>query len=331
MRTLIDRRRRPRVRRLVAGLVLLLVAAFVLAACGGSDDSGDAGMWDQVEAADGRAMLDSSADFEVPASPGEMGVMPPQPIGSPTGRHVVRSAEVVIDALDPQAALDEVIDIARRADGYAATLDVSTSPDGTVSAWVTLRVPADRLDAVVADIEAVGVTVPRSRVDEYDVTMEMVDVEARLDNLESFEQELLALLTEVREGDGGAEELLLVFERIREVRAEIDQLTARRVALRDQVDMATVNVGIQQRRTAADVSWSPADTVRDAFAALAQGLTRVADGVIWLVVTILPVAVVVAAPFVVLFVIWRRRAARRRTADRIGSPPTGSDVGRGEE
>ncbi len=317
---------RPRARRrLGVGTAVVLVVALLLAACGSGEDSA-AGFSDEPADFEVPEMAPSAADAAergfATADGGGIEPVPPILPGAPTGRHVVRSAEVAIETFDTTEAVDDVIGVAERAGGYAATIDVSRSTGGIVSGWVTLRVPADRLEAVVAEIEAVGETVLRSRIDEYDVTMEYVDVEARLGNLRAFEDELLALLTEVRESSPDAENLLRVFERIREVRAEIDQLEARQTALSDQISMATVHVNISQRRTAAEVTWGPGSTVRDAFAATVRLLTNVADGIIWAVVTVLPIAIaVLALPAIVIWRLLRRRSHRRNLVE---TSPSGS-------
>ncbi len=309
------RRRHPW--RAIRAIALLVVAAVVLAACGSADDSIDMAESDfgyEVPAAEPVPGIVESRDMAVDGSAGTTSMPEPVPPGAPTGRHVIRSADMAITVSDTARGLEQVIDIAERAGGYAATTDLTRDREGILIGWVALRVPADRLDRVVRDIEGIAESVQHSRTDEQDVTMEIVDVEARLDNLETFEQELLALLGEVREREADAEGLLQVFERIRQVRQEIDMLTARQTALRDQVDMSTVYVGLQQTRTASDVSWSPAQTLRDAVAATARLLTQVADGVIWAVVTVLPIVIaVLAIPAVVAGVWWRRRAARRAT------------------
>lgn len=317
-------RRRRRPARLVWTAVLLLIGLFAAACGGGQDaykefDGDEAAQMYESERAGATADVAADMAYDADMAYAEQPIpLPPIEPGAPTGRHVVRSAEIIIETTDTTAAFDDVLAIAERAGGYAATTDISRDEAGMVSGWVTLRVPSDRLDDVVRDIEDTGESVPRSRIDEYDVSMDVVDVEARLSNLRAFETELLALLREVREGDPSAEDLVTVFERIRSVRQEIDQLEARQTALRDQVSMATVHVGIQQKRTAADVSWTPSGTLADALEATARLLTNVADGVIWLVVTVLPIALtVLLLPALIVWIWWRRR---RERADASSGP-----------
>ncbi|MEX0869061.1 MAG: DUF4349 domain-containing protein [Nitriliruptoraceae bacterium] len=306
-------RARTRRRSVIVASALFTLLALLVSACGGED----AGDFDGAE----MSTSDSAGAMPAPMEAEERALaddgggsdpIPPIEPGAPTGRHVVRSADITIRVDEPDRATDTVIAIAERAGGYAATIDVSNDDVGLSYSWLTLRVPTDRLEDVVDEIADVGDEVPHSRIDEYDVTMEVVDIDARLSNLRAFEDELLQLLTEVRESEPDAEALLAVFSRIREVRAEIDQLEARQTALEDQIDYATIHVGIEQHRAAAEIAWDPGSTLRDAFAATVRLLTVVVDGVIWTVVTVLPIAVaVLALPALVGVVVWRRR--RRAT------------------
>jgi hypothetical protein len=186
-------------------------------------------------------------------------------------------------------------------------------------------VPTDRLLDVVGELEELGTSVPISRVDEIDVTTEATNLQARIDNLRVYESELLALLGDVREADDRtAEDLVLVFERIRQARQEIDQLEAYQQSLEDRISMATVTVELRQRApvpTAGEVVWRPGETLQAAIAATTRLLTQVADGIIWVFVTAIPVALaILLVPALIVLVVVRRRRARSTPPP----PPPGS-------
>ncbi len=320
---------------------LVAIAAFVAlfaAACAADDSfeatTMDAGSPDVATAERGVAepMFDEAVDVDVPAPPGDD--MPVPPSDAPTGRHVIRSAYLELEADDTAELLDAIVRAAERAGGYAATTDLARDADGVVTGWLTLRVPSERLDDLVATLEDLADAVPSSRVDEYDVTWEVTDVEARLSNLRAFETELLALLGEVREATPDADELLSVFERIRQTRLEIEQLEARRASLADQVSMSTVNVHITQTPAppaASDVEWLPVETLREAWAATVRTFAMIGDAAIWLLVTALPViAVVVVLPVVVIVGLVRRRRRNRPAPPPPPADAAASSPGDGE-
>jgi hypothetical protein len=215
--------------------------------------------------------------------------------------------------------------------GHVAATMLSRAEDGTISGSLTLRVPADRLDEVVARLDALARAVPVRNVDEIDVTMQLSDIDALLLNLRAYESELRALLSEVRERGGGAEDLLAVSDRLRQVRVEIDAVTARRTGITDAVALSTVNVWITQARSATPVvgTWDLPGVVRDALAATVRLGQLVVEGAVWFVLTVLPGLVVLALALLVVRRARRRRAARRSALrdpqrDTQGVTPAGS-------
>jgi hypothetical protein len=145
------------------------------------------------------------------------------------------------------------------------------------------------------------------------MTEEYTDIASRLRNLEATEQELLALLREVRERPNAtAEDILNVHRRVTEVRQEIEQLKGRQQYLDNVVALATIIVELIPDELASPVvapGWRPLQTLRDAFRALVRALQWLVDLVIWIAVFVLPILILVAFPLVllVLAIQWIRR------------------------
>ena len=80
-----------------------------------------------------------------------------------------------------------------------------------------------------------------------DVTDQFVDIEAQLRNLYALEEELLALLSELRDNpNADPGKLLQVFDQIRITRGEIEQLEGRKQLLTDLVSLATISISIRK-------------------------------------------------------------------------------------
>ncbi|MFO7961220.1 MAG: DUF4349 domain-containing protein, partial [Nitriliruptoraceae bacterium] len=153
-------------------------------------------------------------------------------------------------------------------------------------------------------------------------------LEAELTNLEAYETELRELLTEVREGGADTEDLLQVFDRLNAVRGQIDQVEARRTQLTDQVAMSTINLRLSPTASTgpvADPGWDPAGTARAALATTVRALTDLADSLIRIGLTVLPVTLVLAAP-VLLVALLLRRWWRRHRGTRTDHPDTEPDT-----
>jgi hypothetical protein len=333
-----ERRRSRRARR--AGAAPILLLALLLTACGGSDEAGmdasaiEPGFAPDVIAPDqgfeDRASSDMMVTESAPAL-GGTGMGEPVAADVVAGRQIVRNAYLVLEVLDGAGAVTEVGDIAAEVGGYVANTYLSRDADGVVTGTVVVRVPSDRLDEVVDRYDALAVAVPSRSVDELDVTSQVIDIEAQLTNARAFETELRALLTDARERGGTTSDLVAILEQLRFIRSEIQWLEASQQQLADQVVLSTVTVEVRQATAGAPLgpgTWRPSDTVREAIAAMLRGLVRVADGAIWLVLTVIPV---LAGPALVLWLLvrWRRSRRAERTAAAAstsapGASPSGS-------
>ena len=319
-------RRFRRVRATVATTLLLAVLA---SACASFEDADSTVSSPDVEVSDDRSgMASPDAPEPAPVEPvedaaGEAVEGMPVADAAPTGQRVIRTAEVILESADTAETLGRVRAVAERAGGYTATSDLQRNEEGVVRGTVTLRVPTDQLDEVVAQLEELGEVVPLSRTDERDVTVEHADLQARIENLTAYETELRALLAQVRETTDRPEDLLHIFERIRSVREEIDLLEGRLAALSDRIAYATVTVTLRPLDDDGEDGigpWSPGDTFQDALAATGRLLTALGDAVIWFVVTGIPVLLsIVVVPAGLIYLVFRRL---RRTRDRheVGPP-----------
>jgi len=306
-------------RRAVA---LALVLPLLLAACGGADDSAmsEPGvMWAPapsmgVENSMDMAVTDRAAGMDtVKVADGVPG----------DGRAVVRNAYLDLIVDDGASAIDAITAQAASVGGYVSSTNLSRAEDGTVSGVITIRVPAERLDETVEALDALARAVPVRNVDEFDVTLQLSDLDARLANLRAYETELRALLTEVREQGGGAEDLLAVSDRLRDVRTEIDMVEAWRTQIATDVALSTVTVSVQQARSTTPVvgTWDLPGVVRDALATAVRLGQLAVEGVVYVVIAGVP-------PLLALVLVWRIvRAVRRRR--RATAAPTATAAATG--
>jgi len=321
--------------RLSAGALAVVLAA----GCAAFEDADEAGPTDLTTAdrdADVPAVDAPDRPIEEPADEADMhvsedgvddGEARTVATGAPTGQKVVRTAELVLESSDTAETLGRIRAVADRAGGYTATSDLQRDEEGVVRGTVTLRVPTEELSEVVDELEALGDAVPVNRIDERDVTTEHADLQARIQNLTSYETELRALLTEIRESTDRPEDLLHIFERIRQVREEIDLLEGRLAALSDQIAYATVTVTLRpvddETGPGPDEAapWAPGETFREALAATGRLLAALGDGLIWLVVTGIPVLVSFLGPPALLLYLVIRWFRQRPEAGQGPTPP----------
>lgn len=246
-----------------------------------------------------------------------------------TERMIIQTASLGLVVKDTSEALDKIKDLAERLGGYVASSNAYE--DGQwMRAYLTLRVPASRLPDAMDEIKALAVKVQRETLSGEDVTEEYSDVSAQLRNLEATENELLALLTEVREKPNStAEDILDVHRRVTEIRGEIERVKGRMLYLEQMTALATINVDLTPDPLAQPVveaGWAPLRTLSEASRSLLRTLKRLVDVLIWIIVVVLPILLVIAIPIALLILLIRwlvRRARARRQAKTRGSEAAG--------
>jgi hypothetical protein len=318
-------------------VVIGLLAAIALTACSGqdsafqeADDSIDTSADEQGAAGtslpsdDAARVEGESADQDTAA--GDAAERPTPTEGDTGGRAVIRTGVMHIRATDTAQVAGQVVVVVESAGGYVSGTDLTRDADGVVAGTFTFRVPSTELQATMDAFDDLADAVLERRLDETDVTTQLTDLQAELTNLEAYETELRELLTEVREAGADTEDLLQVFDRLNSVRGEIDQVDARRTQLGDQVAMSTIHLRLSPTASTGPVTdpgWDPGGTARSALATTVRALTGLADSLIRIGLTVLPVTLVVVAPVVLAALLarrwWRRRHGTR--ADRAGTEP----------
>lgn len=290
----------------------------------------------------------SAASVEAPAedqAPGQAPGQDGQPAAA-VGLKLIRTAQLDLLIEDYDVARPAIERILAAAGGMLSGADISHY-GAFLSASLTLRVPAESLDRVLAELRALG-KIEHEGLGTEDVTRQYVDTDARLRNLTQTETRLRTLL---ETQTGNLSSILEVEREITRVRGEIEVLTSQLQQLDERVALSTIRLGL--REEAPDIVHEPDDMWKPmralgrnalvilevSLGALVSFLAALATGVLYLLPWLVPVAVVLA-----LKPRWRRGLAgllRRRkrqagagsvtatapaerpdrTADRPGDPP----------
>jgi hypothetical protein len=203
-------------------------------------------------------------------------------------RSIIKTGEITVEVTSVTAAVGRVRALALELGGYVGNSQSGSFGEG---ATLTLRIPADRFDDALARVRALDGDVLSEATREEDVTSVVVDLAARLKNLQASEIQYRALLAQAVK----IEDILAVQTRLDDVRGQIEQLQAQEKELTGLADLATLTVslvpGAVQQATG---NWDPGKTVTDAYAALVGVGQDVANGAIWFVIVWLPALVVLA-------------------------------------
>ena len=143
---------------------------------------------------------------------------------------------LTVDA--PLDAADEVQRIVESAGGRVDSRSEYTDWQTELpSAYLWVRIPVDALDDTLASIEALGVLESKS-LNNSDVTLQVVDLDARIGVLESSIEKLRALQDQA----ATTAELIEVETALSDRQAELDSLNSQRNYLTDQVQYASIGV-----------------------------------------------------------------------------------------
>lgn len=300
-------------------LVLLMVAMFI-SACGGA-----AGLAGAPEA--GPA---SGADDGFGAGNEANGLSGGYGDGDGTNRDVVYAAgaqdlliiktgQLVIQVTGIDAALATATQKITALGGYASGSERSGDGESD-QASVTFRIPAARWDEAITVLRTLGTKVLAERTGTDDVTDQVVDLGARIRNLQATETALVSIMARATE----IKDVLAVQAELTSVRGQIEQLTAQKTSLEQQAAMSTLTVTFSLKPDpilTSSTQFDPASQVDQAVASLVGVLQAVASAGIWFAIVWLPILLALGIlVVVVMFVV--RRFTRSSGGDAPAAPTT---------
>jgi len=217
---------------------------------------------------------------------------------------------------EPTQAADQLVSAVTDAGGR---VDSRSERSGSSSPTVdlVLRIPADKLDGVLADAKKLG-TVESMSIGRSDVTSQRVDLDARIEALQTSVNRLLQLMGRA----GNVADLLAAESSLTQRQAELDSLRAQRAALGDQISYATINVNLSAK---------PTVTHGGFVGALQHGWQSLLSAVHGVVVTVgfvipwIPVPAVLALAIVLVL---RRKPFRRASSAAASSAPDSDEASR---
>jgi hypothetical protein len=198
------------------------------------------------------------------------------------GPMIIRTAQLSVVTQEFDKARANLETILKRHRGYVGELKTGGSTGSGRTLTATLRVPADQLDATLAEVKTLGRVESESQSGQ-DVTSQYVDLQARLSNALNTEQRLTDLL---RNRTGKLSDVLEVEQEVDRVRGEIEQMEAERQNMANQVSYATLNATISEDYKAQLQVVPPSTTTRLSNAAV-EGYRSMADGVVSLALFLL--------------------------------------------
>lgn len=174
------------------------------------------------------------------------------------------------------------------------------------NAFYVIRVPKDKVLDFKSELKGVG-NISSESTNKEDVTKQYRDTESRLKVLEVKEERILALLSKAEK----IEDIIKLEKELSEVIYEKEQLKTNLMNIDDKVDFSTLEINIREveKLTTQDTVETKFSTkVKNVFNDSLYFFKRALEGLIILLVYILPFAIVIGviAYFVAKF--WKRKS-----------------------
>ncbi len=219
---------------------LLLTTALTLTACSGAGSGSSDADGGNAKAAAPR-QNDSQADAEPgaagEAAPGAAPAAPPEL--APT--HIIRTADLTVQVKDTAKALNAARTATENAGGYVGDENTTRDADGHESTEVVLRVPVDRYDDVMKDLEGAGKLMRRDAKAE-DVTDQVVDVDSRVKS----QRASVARVRELMDRADRLSDVVTLEGELSTRQAQLESLLAQQSALRDRTSLATITLSLSE-------------------------------------------------------------------------------------
>ncbi|HJW22198.1 MAG TPA: DUF4349 domain-containing protein [Candidatus Limnocylindrales bacterium] len=309
------------------GRLIVLLAVVVVAACAGGAQLNTIGSAVDhpaaAPAADGEANPQSGTVFgpstdgtsrSVPGTTATYDVSRPDLLIIKTGTLSLQVAGID-DAL--AAASTKIAALG----GYVSGSDRSGDGDQQV-ATETYRIPAAQWDAALVALRGLAGKVLAEQTQTQDVTGDVLDLGARITNLQATESALQAIMAKATK----ITDVLAVQQQLTDVRGQIEQLSTEKKHLEGQAAFSTLTVSYSLKAQAAVVmsqkQFDPNSEVDKASASLIEVLQALATAGIWFAIVWLPILLALGVLAGVAFLIVRRVRRNRIGPGSILPTPT---------
>lgn len=231
----------------------------------------------------------------------------------PQNRKWVITMDIDAETEDLDASLGAINEQIAALNGYIESQRINNDTGSSRryrSASLTVRIPADRVDEFVQVLNSCTNVLSNAR-DVKDITLAYTDTEGRINALKTEEARLLELMAQAED----MSDLLVIEQRLTEVRYELESYSSQLRRYDNQVDYATVSLYISQVQ-----QYTPVEK-QTVFQRITKGFKQsledvgegIVDFIVWLIVD-LPYLVIWGLVIWAVVAVFKAVRKRRKTA-----------------
>ena len=304
---------------------LVVITALILAACGSARSaSQDIPMSVENYSVSGGAPMPAQ-DAVMPASAPEARVAEESAANTGSGvsaaaveRIVIKNADLAIVVSDVEGRMKNIQIMAEQMGGFVVSSNLYQSYTSDYievpEAQIVIRVPSDQLEAALEEIKKDTVEVPTENISGQDVTAEYVDLQSRLKNLEAAE----AQMDEIMQNATETEDVVNIFNQLVYYREQIELVKGQIKYYEEAAALSAITIRIIAEETVKPLvigKWEPKGVALEAVQDLVDFMKGFTEFMIRFVIYNLPVLIVIAIPFYLVFLgvraIFRKMRGRK--------------------
>ncbi|MBI5404033.1 MAG: DUF4349 domain-containing protein [Ignavibacteriae bacterium] len=222
-----------------------------------------------------------------------------------TKRMIIKTGTMGIEVDKYDDAALKVNEIVKKYGGYVSNTTSSQNSSGKKQGTLTLKVPADKYESLVAETGTLG-KVMTQNINANDVTEQYVDLEARLKTQKELEQRLIKLLAEKT---ARLTDVVEVEQKLAAVRQVIESIDGKMRYMRNQSEMSTLTLSLYEPAILTTSSgggffYELGQSVKKGL----RGFTDILAGMITVFIALLPVIILI----VIIYWIIRRIIKKRK-------------------
>ncbi len=307
-------------------IIPLLLLVLLVAACGNSGASdmvfSEAAMAPEAEFAE--EMMDESADGLAYSRDSSTTQSLDSSEGGAQERLIIRTADMSVVVPDTEKAMTTIAQMADDNGGWVVSSNVFQYDETAKTGNMMVRIPSQGFQSFIDAVQHMSVEVTRISTSGQDVTEEYVDLSARLENLEATAARVRNFLDEAKD----VEDALAVNQELSRLEGEIEVLKGRIKYLEQSSAFSTVSIDLTPDILSQPIEvggWQPQGVARDALESLIAALQTLIDIAIWLLIFLLPIALIIGIPLWLLVRFIRRRRRQRKDKAAVKQVASGSE------
>ncbi len=252
-------------------------------------------------------MMNGSSDKSGMMEKSSMPMMAAPSVSEVAEQKVVRIGSLSVQVKNADEALAGMRTVAGELGGTVSDTHLDQVIGGSKSGTVTIRVATEKFDEAMTRLKALANVTLSEDVSGMDVTAQVIDLEARINNKKAAEATLQTLFDRAVK----ISDVMEVTDRLAAVRSEIESLEGQKRYLDSQTSLATITVFLTEDvQVKVNQGFRPLQTLKASLLSLLQFFGDVVEGGIQFLIVGLPALIIDGVILWAIYIVVRRALAK---------------------